>query len=134
MTRRWWCLAVAAAAGCRRDNAPMDVFPEAAPGGWRRVSLREIAASDTPDPVPRTAVQRAQEAVYQAAGGAELDARAYRLSSDAVGLEIAQRWRPSADTVFFNRGKYFVVVKWQQAERQALQAFVKDVNARLAPK
>jgi len=110
----------------------MDAFPEAAEGGWRRAELRDMPASEAPDPVPRTAVERLQRAIYRGPG--ELEARAYRLSSEAVGLDLAQRWRPSADTVFFNRGKYFVVVKWQQADRKALQAFVRQMESRLAEK
>ena len=47
-------------------------------------------------------------------------------------MDLAQRWRPSADTVFFYRGRYFVVVKWQQADRKALQEFVRELEKRLA--
>ena len=108
----------------------MDAFPETAAGGWRRASLRDVPVSEAPDPVPRTAVERLQTAVYQGPG--ELEARAYQLTSPAVGLDLAQRWRPSADTIFFNRGKYFLVVKWRQADRQALQAFVRELETRLA--
>jgi len=43
---------------------------------------------------------------------------------------MAQRWRPSADTVFFNEGRYFVVVKWQQADRKALHDFVRELVER----
>jgi hypothetical protein len=52
----------------------------------------------------------------------------YELSSPGVGLDLAQRWRPSADTVFFYRDQYFVVVKWQQADRGALQEFVRELE------
>ena len=55
----------------------------------------------------------------------------YELSSPGVGLDLVQRWRPSADTVFFYRGRYFVVVKWQQADRKALQEFVRELEKRL---
>jgi hypothetical protein len=48
-------------------------------------------------------------------------------------VDLAQRWRPSADTVFFSRGAYFVVVKWQAADRSALQAFVRNVEKTLQP-
>ena len=44
-----------------------------------------------------------------------------------------QRWRPSADTVFFYEKNYFVVVKWQQAERAALQSFVREIQNGLNP-
>jgi len=74
-------------------------------------------------------VRRLEAASYEGAG--KLDARAYELTASAVALDLAQRWQPSADTVFFYRGRYFVVVKWDQAERKALQEFIREVEARL---
>jgi hypothetical protein len=35
--------------------------------------------------------------------------------------------------VFFNRGHFFVVVKWQAAERGALETFIRELQARLGP-
>jgi len=107
-----------------------DAFPESA-GTWRRTSLREASAGEAPDPVPRLSIDRIQIATYEGPG--KLEARLYRLSSSAVGLDVVQRWRPSADTVFFDKGRYFVVVKWQEAERPALQAFVRQLESRLGP-
>jgi hypothetical protein len=48
-----------------------------------------------------------------------------------VALELVQRWRPSADTLFFYRGRYFVVLKWQDADRKALNAFAAELENRL---
>jgi len=109
-----------------------DLFPEVAEGGWHRTSLRDLPAGEAPDPVPRTSIDRIRTAAYQGPG--KLEARVYQLSSSAVGLDLVQRWRPSADTVFFNHGRYFVVVKWQEAERTALRAFLRQLETRLAPK
>jgi hypothetical protein len=75
-------------------------------------------------------VERLQVAAYEGPG--KLEARVYELSRFEVGLDLAQRWRPSADTVFFQQGRYFVVVKWQQADRKALQEFVRELEKRLA--
>jgi hypothetical protein len=63
----------------------------------------------------------------------KVDARVYALGSPTVGLELSQRWRPSSDTVFFNRGNFFVVVKWQAAERGALETFIRQLEGRLGP-
>ena len=109
-----------------------DLFPELAAGEWHRTSLRDLSAGDAPDPLPRISIQHIRAAAYEGPG--KLEARVYQLSSPAVGLDIAQRWHPSADTVFFNHGRYFVVVKWQEAERKALQAFVRELEGRLTPK
>ena len=80
---------------------------------------------------PRTALRRCQVAEYEGPG--KLEARLYELASSGVALDIVQRWRPSADTVFFYEKNYFVVVKWQRAERPALQAFVREIQSRLNP-
>src|ERR1035438_4701839 len=49
--------------------------------------------------VPRTSVERLEVASYEGPG--KLEARVYALTSPEVGVDLAQRWRPSADTVFF---------------------------------
>jgi len=130
MSRRNW-MWLALALGACRSNAPLptDFLPETVAHVWRRTAARNLAGSEAPDPVSRASIERLQVAVYEGPG--KLEARVYELSSFEVGLDLAQRWRPSADTVFFNRGRYFVVVKWQQAERKALQEFVRELEKRL---
>ena len=98
-------------------------------GVWRRTGLRELSPSDAPDPVSRTVIDRLQVADYEGPG--KLEARVYELDSAAIALDLVQRWRPSADTVFFYRDKYFVVIKWQDADRKALTAFVTELEKRL---
>jgi hypothetical protein len=121
----------AAIAACRKAAAlPGDIFPENAAGGWRRTDRRRLSASEAPDPVPRNEIETLLTAGYEGPG--KLDARLYVLGSAVVGVELSQRWKPSADTVFFSRGPYFVVVKWQAAERGALQAFVREVEKSVA--
>jgi len=123
---------LAALAACSSTAPlPSGIFPESAAGGWRRTAMHDLPVSEAPDPVPRTSVDRLAVAAYEGPG--KLEARVYALSSPSVGLDLAQRWRPSADTVFFYRGRYFVVVKWQQAERQALEAFVRQLEEALGP-
>jgi len=127
--RNWMWLALALGACGRNAPPPADLFPETVANVWRRAAVRNLAVSEAPDPVPRTSVERLQTAAYEGPG--KLEARVYELSSFGVGLDLAQRWRPAADTVFFNRGRYFVVVKWQQADRKALQEFVRELEKRL---
>ena len=129
MTRRKWLWAASGLAACGRKRGPaVEPFPETV-AGWQRKTRREVPVSEAPDPVPRTSVERLEIAEYQGQG--KLEARAYELTSKEVGVDLAQRWRPSADTVFFWAGDYFVVVKWQEADRKALQAFTRDVEQRL---
>ena len=131
MRRNWLWLPLLALAACgKKAEFPPDLFPETVSGGWRRTTGGDAAGS--PDPVPRSAVEQTRTASYEGPG--KVEARVYQLTSAAEGLDLAQRWRPSADTVFFNQGVYFVVVKWQSADRNALQEFVRELEAKLAPR
>ena len=114
---------------CRENRRPLDLLAANAAGGWRRTSMVQTPISEAPDPVPRNAVMRLETAQYEGPG--KLVARVYELTSPEAGATMAQRWRPSADTVFFNRGSYFVVIKWQQAQRGALQSFVRELEGKL---
>lgn len=131
MTRRNWLTVTLVLGGCAKQaELPPDLFPETSGGVWRRTALRSVPVSESPDPVPRNEVEHLREAAYEGRG--TIQARVYQLSSSAVGSLLAQRWRPSSDTVFFNVGRYFVVVKWQAADRQALQEFLRDLQTKLA--
>jgi hypothetical protein len=113
-----------------RENVPLaDPFPDTVAEAWHRSEVHETPVSEAPDPVPRNSVIRLWSAVYEGPG--HLQVRAYALRSPAVGLDLVQRWRPSADTVFFNPGRFFVVIRWQQADRKALQDFVRELQKRL---
>jgi len=97
------------------------------------VVAREVPVSEAPDPVPGAMKSSGWKRVCTKAPASSRRA-SYALSSATVGLELSQRWRPSADTVFFNRGhSSFVVVKWQGGERQALESFIRELEGRLGP-
>ena len=122
--------ALALGACGEKAELPRDLFPQSVGGVWNLVEARDLGSSETPDPVPRNSIERIRTATYKA-GEAEIQARVYLLSSADVGAALGTRWRPSADTVFFNHGPYFVVVKWQAAERTAVQEFVAELQRRL---
>ena len=123
MTPSRFLLACALAlASCRRAQAPLpDLFTESV-GGWHRTSLKEPAPSAAPDAVPPSTIERIREAKYEGMG--KLDARVYQLTSAAAALDLVQRWKPAADTVFFYNDRFFVLIQWQTADRKALQEFV----------
>jgi hypothetical protein len=122
-----WLLVLLTA--CHRAEPLPDLLRETVAGVWHRTALERPSVSDAPDPVPRSAVEQFQRATYEGPG--KIDARVYALDSPAVALELVQRWRPSADTLFFYRGRYFVVLKWQDADRKALNAFAAELEKRL---
>jgi hypothetical protein len=131
MTRRAVLGLLLGLCACRSGQPLPEVFRDTVGGVWRRTALRDAGPSETPDPIPRTAVRRLRIAEYEGPG--KLEARLYDLQSSGVALDLVQRWRPSADTIFFYEKNYFVVVKWRQAERAALQSFVHDVQSSLNP-
>ena len=121
-----------ALAACDRKPAPMpDLFPESV-NAWHRTSASELTAATAPDGIDPGLVQKVRAASYEGPG--KLEARAYQLTSSAVALDIVQRWHATADTVYFYQDRFLVVLKWQTADRKALQDFVAALDARLKAK
>ncbi len=129
MNRRDWLWLAAAGMGCGARRPQSDPLPETL-GGWQRTNVRDVPAADASPIVPRPSVRAIREADYQGSG--RLTVRIYELTSEPVALDLAQRWPPKADTVVFYQRNYFVVVNWQQADRQALHNFVRELERRLA--
>jgi hypothetical protein len=129
MARREFLWLLVLLTACHRAEPMPDLLVETVASVWHRTALERPSVSDAPDPVPRSAVEQFQRATYEGPG--KIDARVYALDSPAVALDLVQRWRPSADTVFFYRGRYFVVLKWQDADRKAVNAFAADLEKRL---
>lgn len=127
--RMWFLLALVLSACSRSPAPPSGLFPDTVAKVWHRTAIESPSISSSPDPVPRTAVEWYQVAIYEGPG--KIEARVYGLSSEGVGIDLSQRWRPSADTVFFYHGREFVVLKWDRADRQALEAFVRNMQLRL---
>ena len=133
MTRpRILLLAVLVLSACGNKPAQMpDLFPESV-GVWHRTAASEPSPSATPDGIAPALVEKVRAASYEGPG--KLDVRAYQLTSSAVALDLVQRWHATADTVFFYQDRFFVVLKWQTADRKALQEFVAALDAKLKAK
>jgi hypothetical protein len=74
-------------------------------------------------------LKRAQVAEYEGPG--RLEAEVYELTSDAAALEMEQTWRPIVDTVVFHQSGYFTLIRWQNASRGDVSAFVLDMEKRV---
>ena len=84
-------------------------------GGWRlQESKRE---------------QKKTTATYRGPGTVRIEVEDTGASVNA--FDRAQRARPQPDTVFFYKEKYFVTVKWEGADRDALKSLVRDLEKRL---
>ena|SRR5579862_1368553 len=122
MIRRNWIFAALASSACSHPPASGESLLPRQVGAWTRTSLHDVAP-------PQANVLRGFEAVYSGAG--ELTVDLYDTKASGVAFEMTQHWRPSADTVFFDKGTYFAVVKWEQADRAALREFVRALQKEL---
>jgi hypothetical protein len=123
MTRRYGIVLALVLSACSQPaRSAASLLPAGVGGVWQRKSLRDI-------PPPKPGVLRAFEAAYQGAGKLTVDL--YETKVSGTAFEMTQHWRASADTAFFDKGRYFVVVKWEQADRQALTAFVRGLQKEL---
>jgi hypothetical protein len=124
MTRRYWIVLALVWSACSQPPRSAETLLPASIGGvWQRKSLRDI-------PPPKPTILRAFEAGYEGAGKLTVDL--YEAKVSGTAFEMTQHWRESPNTVFFDKGRYFVVVKWEQADRQALTAFVRALQKELA--
>jgi hypothetical protein len=131
MTRRTCVLLAALLPSCHRSAPEIgELLPESPAPDWRRTSLREIPREQIPEMVPSGSLRRAVEAVY--AGPGQVTVHLYELASSATALDLAQRWRPAPETVFFYKDEYFAVVRWRDANREALATLVRALETGLA--
>jgi hypothetical protein len=98
------------------------MLPASVGGVWQRKALHDL-------PPPKPAILRAFEADYEGAGKVTIDL--YEAQVSGTAFEMTQHWRVVPNTVFFDKGRYFVVVKWEQADRKALTAFVRGMQKEL---
>jgi hypothetical protein len=123
MARRYWiALALVGSACSQPPRSAETLLPASVGGVWQRKSLRDIAT-------PKPAILRAFEAGYEGAGKAgKLTVTLYEANVSGTAFEMTQHWRAAPDTVVFDKGRCFVVMKWEQADRNALTAFVRALQ------
>jgi hypothetical protein len=120
MTRRYWIVLALVLSACSQPpRTAATLLPASVSGVWQRKSLHGI-------PPPKPTILRAFEADYEGAGKVTIDL--YEAQGSGTAFEMTQHWRAVPNTVFFDKGRYFVVVKWVQADRKALTAFVRGMQ------
>jgi hypothetical protein len=112
-------------AACANLRSGPFVFPPSA-GPWKLNQKREIAAGSAPERIRRLGLKSAQAAEYEGPGSIAVEA--YELTSSAAAFEAEQQWRPLADAVVFHRERYFLIIHWVNAPRDAVTAFVRDME------
>jgi len=124
--RRWSCLSILLLLGACKQGAAPPVFPASVADAWRLKSSQSFAAGSAPELVRKIGTRGWWRTVYEGPGTATVEL--YELTATPGGLEMVQRWRPAADTVVWYTPRYFVVVKWQSADRAAVGALVRSIE------
>lgn len=122
MTRCYWIVPALMWSACGPPVRSSASLLPANVDGWQRRSLRNGAPL-------QPGVVRAFEAGY--AGAGQLTVDLYETKVSGTAFEMTQHWRATPDSVFFDKGRYFVVVHWQQADRKALTDFVRALQKQL---
>ena len=112
---------------CTKPQPAAPLFPETV-GPWKLKQSNNVAPDQAPAPIRRLGILRAGSAVYEGAGNLKVDL--YELTSSAAAFEAEQNWRALADTVAFHKESFFTVIHWENAERAAVSAFVRDMEKR----
>lgn len=120
-------LLVLTSCSSRADAPPK--LPVSVSPGWQLKSIEESRPESAPETVKRLGFRKSWRAEYGGAGKAHVDI--FALKTEAAGLEMAQQWRPRADSVTFFNPQYFVVIAWEKADRAALTALVSRIEKSL---
>ncbi len=102
---------------CSTGTAGPPKLPGSASFGWQLKGIRE------------TVPGRQWRAEYGGPGTAEVDI--YSVQSAAEALDRTQKWRPAAQTVTAFNDHYFLVIRWQGADRAAATALVGQIERSL---
>ena len=121
MKRRWYSLLTIALVSCASAPRPL-VLPQTLASVWTLQSSHEEPAATAPEIVRAIGTRGWTAATYQGPGTVNL--AIYRLTSEPGGLEMVQKWRAQANTVVFYTDRYFVVVKYEAADRAPVTALI----------
>jgi hypothetical protein len=128
--RRTLLLCAAALAACRPRPDAAELLPQTVADVWRRTDLRDVPPGELPEPPARGTVRRVVRAGY--AGPGRIEVTLFELASSGAALDAVQRFPHAAQTVFFYRDEYFTVVRWEDADREAVGSFVRGLEKHMA--
>ena len=107
---------IVALTSCSAGPAEAPDLPQSVPPSWTRKALTRTS----PD---------CWNAEY--AGGGSAVASICHYSTEAVAFDAVQRSRAEANTVKFQEGKYFVLIKWTTASQTEITALVRAIQKSL---
>lgn len=129
MDRRYLLAVLFLFAACAQ-SAAVPAFPPVVAGVWKLKGVQSFDASTAPEMIRRIGTRGWWSAAYEGAGSATVET--YALTAPAAGLEMAQQWRPVADTAVWYTPRYFLVFRWKSAERAAVIALIQELEKQFA--
>jgi len=124
--RCWSCISILLLLGACKQGAAPPVFPSSVSDAWRLKSSQSFAADSAPELIRKIGTRGWWRAGYEGPGSATIEL--YELTATPGGLEMVQKWRPAADAVVWYTPRYFVVVKWQSADRAAVGVLIRSLE------
>jgi hypothetical protein len=117
-------------AGCGEGAKTKPELPESVSPGWKRGSLAE---TPLPPEIPKSGTPPVcWKADYTGQGTAEIFVCRYGVA--ATAFDAVQRVPAEAQTVKFQVDAWFVLVKWNGAEKTDVTALIRAVQKALAKK
>lgn len=112
-------------ASCARTPAA-PTFPSVVAGVWHLNGVQSFGSNQAPEMIRKIGTPGWWSATYEGPGSVTVEM--YALPAPPAGLEMVQQWRPAADTVVWYTPRYFVVVGWKNAERDAVRAMIRELE------
>jgi hypothetical protein len=130
MTRRILLFCGLLTLGCGQPERDLKtMLPAQVEGGWTRVDLQPLHASDLPADITGMPWKQAVIARYK--GPAAVNVRLIEMQAETVAFELMQRWRQSEGLAFY-KGPYFVVCRPDGADSQQLSQFTRALQNAMA--
>jgi hypothetical protein len=99
-------------------------------GDWKLNTTQTLVADNAPELVRKTGTRGGWSATYEGPGSATVEL--YELTAPAAGLEMVQQWTPVPNAVVWYTSHYFVVMRWQSTDRDAVQALIRGTQKQFA--
>jgi hypothetical protein len=119
--------------GCGAEQNVKPDLPQSVSPGWKLASLDH---SPVPPEIPATGSPDCWKAVYKGDGNPESTADMWvcHYTVEGGAFDAVQRTRAEAQSVKFQQGKYFVLVKWDATQKASLSALVRTIQKTLPAK
>jgi hypothetical protein len=115
-------------ASCSSGQHSSPDLPESISPGWK---LSSLDRSGAPPGISRDGSPECWKADYKGEGSARVWVCRYGAESSA--FDAVQRARAEAQTVKFQKGRYLILIQWNNVPKASLTALVRTIQKALQP-